>query len=96
MALLTGAPDSMWMRFRYRMCDHRPGWWFSCGWKKDLITYRFLFSRTHRCSHRNRFGWRCWRYWTYDHWCGLHNTICWHHFTSNYHQKKRPSEENHT
>lgn len=50
--------------------------WYMLADKVPLLTG---FSLRHaRCSHRSRLlGVRCWRTWTYDHFCGLHNYICW-------------------
>jgi hypothetical protein len=66
---------------------NRLEWWWPRKWwrypaaARHHLRYRLTFTLrpSLRCSHRNRLGIRCFRPWTYDHWCGLHNSICWHH-----------------
>lgn len=53
--------------------------WYLSSDKNYLIT-GFTRNPAFRCRHRSRFfGLQCWRAWTYDGWCGLHNSTCWHH-----------------
>lgn len=53
----------------------RIGWYVhSC---KTYLFFGFSLASHLRCVHRSRlFGWRCWRAWTSDYFCGLHNSLC--------------------
>lgn len=60
--------------------DHKIGWWIHCFPSRYLLS--FSLQANERCQHRNRMGWRCYRPWTRNYWCGLHNSTCWDHWST--------------
>lgn len=58
--------------------------------------FNFTLQDPYRCRHVNRAGVRCFRAWTYDHWCGLHNAICLYHWRDgNQHPTVRREKRDH-
>lgn len=74
----------------------RIGWWVFFageGHTREWLRYRLTFTWRgwERCSHLNRLGLRCFRPWTYDHWCGMHNSLdaCRGHMMATSDHRKR-------
>ena len=61
----------VWCRIGERVKE-RIRWYLN-----SVQIFDYTVNPAYRCAHVNRFGVRCFRSWTYDHFCGLHNAVCW-------------------
>ena len=68
------------------MLGGKIGWWRHAD--RDYLLRGFSlregWAGGGRCHHSSRLlGFQCVREATSDYWCGLHNSLCWHHWESN-------------